>query len=400
MLGIDKGLIYPIIRFLTLLWLSILLSHHGFAAVPSEKPNYSPKSFIFTKAQQQATLSRNKAKILEKDAAFIKERAQKALIEAAHVAADIEKLQTKIDIERHYLLQIDTMRRNERAELARQKQPLTRMAAALEQRSHYFSILSILKPDIMTDIVHIRGVIKALTPVIRQRSIESMNRLHTLNLLYQMRQQELDKIRQEQQLLDQKHQYFVNLAHEDQQQVDTLLSQAMYQEDKAIAVMEEAREKLRNSQNSKDLVPVCELPFVGWQLPAKGYLAPSSDQNELRIITEKGMVIMPPKAGIVLYAGNFRSYGQIVILRHENGFSSLLTGLTKLIVKTNDSVRIDQPLGYVGTGYSEIGFQIRHNDETVAMPSKNQFSHQGNSRLSCNFINEPPQENYNQKRTS
>ena len=74
---------------------------------------------------------------------------------------------------------------------------------------------------------------------------------------------------------------------------------------------------------------------------------------------------MAPAAGKVSFAGRYRSYGQIVILEHGNGWNSLITHLGNVRVARGDMVRQGSPLGEAGRETSEIGVELRKNGRVM-----------------------------------
>lgn len=75
-------------------------------------------------------------------------------------------------------------------------------------------------------------------------------------------------------------------------------------------------------------------------------------------IHSRGLTLAPPSdseavapaGGRVAFAGAFRSYGEIVIIDHGGGWTSLVTGLGTLGVDTGERVAIGQPIGRTGRG--------------------------------------------------
>jgi septal ring factor EnvC (AmiA/AmiB activator) len=55
--------------------------------------------------------------------------------------------------------------------------------------------------------------------------------------------------------------------------------------------------------------------------------------------------VTAPRAGRIVYAGRFRSYGQIVIVDHGGGWTSTITNLAALRVSKGDNVKAGDPLG-------------------------------------------------------
>ncbi len=64
--------------------------------------------------------------------------------------------------------------------------------------------------------------------------------------------------------------------------------------------------------------------------------------------TQSGAIVTAPAGGVVLYAGPFRSYGQLLILNAGNGYHVVLAGLDKISVTLGQSVVSGEPIGAMG----------------------------------------------------
>lgn len=85
--------------------------------------------------------------------------------------------------------------------------------------------------------------------------------------------------------------------------------------------------------------------------------------NGIEISSAGGTAVKSVAAGIVIYADWFKGYGQLVILEHGGGYSSLYGHLGEVYVKPGDKVECGFTIGEVGTAGSFSGkglyFEIR-----------------------------------------
>ncbi len=65
----------------------------------------------------------------------------------------------------------------------------------------------------------------------------------------------------------------------------------------------------------------------------------------LKIQGRNGSLIVAPMGGVVDYTGPFKGYGNIVILRHEKGYHSLIAGLGKIDTVVGRPVSAGEPIG-------------------------------------------------------
>lgn len=84
---------------------------------------------------------------------------------------------------------------------------------------------------------------------------------------------------------------------------------------------------------------------------------------------DSGAVIWAVHDGLVVYAGWFRGYGQLVILDHRESYYSLYAHLGSMKVGVGDRVRGGQALGVAGEGTLTeedlLHFEIRHRGEPI-----------------------------------
>ena len=64
--------------------------------------------------------------------------------------------------------------------------------------------------------------------------------------------------------------------------------------------------------------------------------------------TQSGAIVTAPVDATVLYAGPFRSYGQLLILNPGDGYHIVLTGMDRLNVSLGQSVLAGEPVGVMG----------------------------------------------------
>ncbi|NOX97873.1 MAG: peptidoglycan DD-metalloendopeptidase family protein [Nitrospirae bacterium] len=87
------------------------------------------------------------------------------------------------------------------------------------------------------------------------------------------------------------------------------------------------------------------------------------------IAASKGARIVASQSGTVVYAGTLSGYGEVIIIDHHNGHSTIYAHNSLNLVKVDDQVRQRQVIGRVGsTGRStgpHLHFEIRKGYQTV-----------------------------------
>jgi len=82
-----------------------------------------------------------------------------------------------------------------------------------------------------------------------------------------------------------------------------------------------------------------------------------------------GTAVGAAAGGKVIHAGPAGTYGNLVTVRHENGYETRYAHLSAVNVKEGDTVQPGQQIGAVGsTGYStgpHLHFEVRHEGKTI-----------------------------------
>ena len=66
------------------------------------------------------------------------------------------------------------------------------------------------------------------------------------------------------------------------------------------------------------------------------------------VATQSASIVTAPSDGSVLYAGPFRSYGQLLILNAGDGYHVVLAGMSRISVVSGQSVLAGEPVGAMG----------------------------------------------------
>ncbi len=85
--------------------------------------------------------------------------------------------------------------------------------------------------------------------------------------------------------------------------------------------------------------------------------------NWIRIAAKEGAPVKAAAAGTVIFSSHLKDYGQTVIIRHKNDFTTVYTQLDKRYVKADQSVKQGEKIASAGvkdaTGATYINFEIR-----------------------------------------
>lgn len=109
-------------------------------------------------------------------------------------------------------------------------------------------------------------------------------------------------------------------------------------------------------------------------LPAAGkifiFYGDKKDNDKSRgisIRTRKGAKVIAPYAGEIVYTGTFLDYGNMVIVRHADGYHSLLAGMDIISAKLGQNVIKNEPIGEMGRNDEQTALymEIRKNNRPI-----------------------------------
>jgi septal ring factor EnvC (AmiA/AmiB activator) len=91
---------------------------------------------------------------------------------------------------------------------------------------------------------------------------------------------------------------------------------------------------------------VLQLPSNGRRVLSFGQKNAFGIQSKgINIQTRPGGTVISPCDGLIIYAGEFRTYGQLLIISPGGGYHILLAGLSQIDVQVGQSVLMGEPVG-------------------------------------------------------
>lgn len=104
------------------------------------------------------------------------------------------------------------------------------------------------------------------------------------------------------------------------------------------------------------------LPVVGKVTENYGDVVQGIAQKGLRFKTRRGSLVRSPGKGKVVYAGEFRAYGRIVIVDHGRHYHSVLGNLASVDVALGERLKAGDPIGKTGGNFY---LELRHRGKPV-----------------------------------
>lgn len=355
-----------------------------------------------TKARTDARAAIERAGRLETAAANASDDAAKARNRSAAVAARIQSAEADIDAAEAQIAIIDRLRVDQRAALAIKQGPTVRLVAALQTLSRRPPALALVQPGSIDDMVHVRAMLSAILPVVRSRTADLRADVARGRQLRAAADSALSTLKNSQAALVSQRNQLARLAIERRRAADALTGDAMTEQDRAIALGEEARDIVelmgkigsdadRRSRlaslpgpvmrparpsDPRALPPEAQaveaaqapyrLPVIGQVITGLGEVSASGVRARgLTIATRPSAQVVAPTGGRIAFAGAYRGFGNIVIIDHGRGWTTLITSLAALDVKVGDPVDQGSPIGRAGPARPTITVELRRGGQPV-----------------------------------
>lgn len=347
-----------------------------------------------------------RSQMLENDAARAVEAADKTARQAAAVAARIQQAEAGVAVAQARLAVVERERRVLREELGAEQRPVVRLTASLEQFARRPVALSVLRPGSVKEMVYTRALLSSAVPVVRARTARLRGQLARGRELRRQAAAALASLRDESAALAGRKRQLAKLETRQRLASRAASGSAAREGERALALAEQARDldalvaeldragalrrKLaalsgpvlrpaRPEDTSLAAAPPPAAPASTAGPPPSPYLLPVTGRTlagfgvaenggtstGLTLAPRPGAQVVAPAAGRVAFAGPYRGYGRIVIIEHEGGWTSLVTGLARVDVRVGERLVGGAPLGVAGQGRPRISLELRRDNEPV-----------------------------------
>ena len=95
---------------------------------------------------------------------------------------------------------------------------------------------------------------------------------------------------------------------------------------------------------------------------------PGTTRKGITIETRALAQVVAPHNGKIVFAGNFRGYGQLLIIDHGEGYHTLLAGMLRIDVTMGQSILSGEPVGIMGSGENvapSLYVELRRNGQPI-----------------------------------
>jgi murein hydrolase activator len=329
-------------------------------------------------AERALERSATRQRSLSDDAAALSMEQEELSRELVEAAARIKAREAMIVASRTRLAELSKAESMQRLGLAHRNDQLARLLAALVMLEQNPPPALVAAPGDALAAVRAAMLFGAAVPALRAEAAllsQDVTRLDALRISVAVEQDQLsanlDKLRsarlQLEQLHDRKqlllHATGAALAREKEIAVG-LAEKARTLKQLVDALAEEARQKAASLAQSAASAAT-EKPRLAFthaigrlDYPVQGKLLRRFGDSDglggeakgISLATSPGAQVIAPASGRVAFAGDFRSYGQLLILDVGEGYHVLLAGMARIRVETGQMIVAGEPIGEMGDG--------------------------------------------------
>ena len=368
-----------------------LLLAGGFAAHASRGPDAQ----ALAQAKREAEQAKARFQRLDRQAQAATDAAERARAEAEALAARIQAAEAELTAAERRIAIIESLQEAQRARLAARQQPVVRLTAALQTMARRPAALALVQPGSVEDTVHVRSLLAATLPEIRRRTAALRAEVDRGNALRRQHEQARAALVASRQELQARRIELARFEEAQRARSEQLAGLATVESDRALVFGEEARALARTigtreyqarlEQSLKQLPgPIPRPgtrpepgggPRLPYSLPVEGRLVTGVGEISDGGVHSRGLTFAPePEARIiapanarVAFAGPFLSYGNIAILDHGDGWSTLVTDLAALEVRRGQLVRRGALLGRAAARSPRVTVELRREGRPVPL---------------------------------
>ena len=353
------------------------------------RKNEQENSERLNELRKQIEETAEKAETLEKETSEIREEIAEIQQQLINSAADIQKTEEEITIGETNLEELLIREKDLEQRLKDKNFEMASTLGAMQRLSVQQSNVVAFKPGEAIDTLRTTSLLKIILPDLKHRADLLENDLEELNdVRYEITEQntllkkqltalviannDIDELLQKrverQKLLESSTQQerdklkrFAENAKDLQELIDQIETEIALRDEAAEKAQSLLRDRPSRSSNTPN-VATASIPRGGSNfasakgnipLPARGTIGQSFNQllatgsrtKGITIDTRAGATVIAPHDGQVVFAGKFRTYGELLIISHGDGFHTLLAGMENINSIVGQWVLKGEPVG-------------------------------------------------------
>ncbi|RJF90493.1 murein hydrolase activator EnvC family protein [Sphingomonas cavernae] len=354
------------------------------------------------KAKQDALIAHQRSLQFEHDAVAERDEAIRARRLAAAVAARIQEAEAGIAAAEARIAIVSRLQAEQRSRLAEKQDAIVKLVAALQTMARRPPVLALVRPGSTRDVVHVRSLLATVMPVVEERTAGLREEVARGRALRRTADLAAASLREGRQKLQTERVALARMEAEHRVRAQRFANSAMFEADRAIALGEAARDitelmdELEDAAVTRETLASLPGPLLRPRVPGSAAHAPvdrqraepSNPRYRLPVVgdvvtglgevsaagtrargitlqTAPGAQVVAPTSGRIAFAASYRGYGQIVIIDHGGGVTTLITGMSRLGVKVGDNVEQGSPLGRARADRPMITVELRRDGQPV-----------------------------------
>ncbi|MBT2186002.1 murein hydrolase activator EnvC family protein [Sphingobium nicotianae] len=373
------------------------------ATSPIPGTSLAEQRAALVRAKAQAEDARKRSEALEARARQSAAAADKTRNQIAALAARIQQSEADLRAGEARIGIIAALQREQARRLALRQKPIVRLTAALQQIARRSPVLTLVEPGSVSDAVHRRIVLARVMPIVMANTRGLRKEIEQSGELRQSADAARLALAKSRDGLATYQRTLANLEQRQRVTSRSLRESASLETERSLAMGEEARDitdlmaQIEDAAVIRDALirlpgpvprpaapgdaplpvdraaaaqssaaPAYRLPVIGDVITGFGEISESGVRARgLTIATAPAATVVAPAAGRVAFAGPFRGYGNIVIIEHGGGWTTLIAQLGRLSAQIGDQLRQGDPIGSTGPGKPRLIVELRRQERPV-----------------------------------
>lgn len=375
----------------------------GSAAAPARSINLlDQERAALARALTDARAAARRSDTLERQALSATQEADKARAQTRVLASRVQEAEADIAAAEARVKIIATLQRAQKARLVKRQQPLARLTAALQSMARRPTMLALVQPGSIDDMVRVRAVLATTIPRVEAETAVLRKDIARSRDLARQAQRAALLQREGRKELALRRSALARLEARSRTRSRDLASTSRLEEERALGLSERARDlnalvgtieasgTLRQQLAALDgpvlrpprpqasqVVENVPLPSraarPAYRLPTPGAIVAGFGEVSATGVRSRGLTLAPrpgaqliaPADGRIGFAGPYRGFGQIVIIEHVGGWTSLITGLARTNLKVGERIAQGDPIGRAAEIRPRITVELRRGGRPI-----------------------------------
>ncbi len=349
------------------------------------REDFSDSQEELTAARARASEARARADALLDQASAAQSEAERTATEREALSAEVEEAEADLAAANARIAVLEEKQRGRRARLAQLQGPMVNLIAALQSYARRPAIFALTQQKGLSDVVHLRAIVQSVGPQIDRRTAAIRTEIARERRFQAQELVARNALAEASGTLDERRDRLAATEAGQRAEAGRIARDAEAEQLRAYNLGERARDIVEAGENRPDAealaarlaaLPPPKMrgnadtwlrPKSVYRLPVTGRLLTGLGEATDFGYRARGLTIKPlgaasvvaPAGGKVVFAGRYRSFGEIVIIDHGAGWTTLLTGLTDLSVDVGQMVAMGAAVGAHDTASAGVTVELR-----------------------------------------